>query len=103
MDTFTNNTYDVIVIGAGHNGLTAAALLAKQGRKVLILERRSIIGGLAAGEEFHPGYHSGGLLHDTGQVHGCIIITGKFFLFKLGCQFTRKFLPGLVLCLEGNR
>ncbi|MDH3829788.1 MAG: FAD-dependent oxidoreductase, partial [Desulfobacterales bacterium] len=73
MDTSTSSAYDVIVIGAGHNGLTAAALLAKQGRKVLILERRNIIGGLAAGEEFHPGYHSCGLLHDTGQVRAQVV------------------------------
>ena len=57
--------YDVIVIGAGHNGLTAAALLAKSGRNVLVVERRAIIGGVAAGEEFHPGYRTAGLLHDT--------------------------------------
>jgi phytoene dehydrogenase-like protein len=68
-----SNTYDVVVIGAGHNGLTTAALLAKQGRKVLVLERRSIIGGLAAGEEFHPGYHTGGLLHDSGQVRSQVV------------------------------
>ena len=55
-----NNKYDVIVIGAGHNGLTTAALLAKQGRKVLVLERRQITGGIAAGEEFHPGYRTAG-------------------------------------------
>ena len=65
--------YDVIVIGAGHNGLTAAALLAKRGRKVLVLERRDIIGGLAAGEEFHPGYRSGGLLHDTTGVRAEVV------------------------------
>ena len=73
METSTNNAYDVIVIGAGHNGLTAATLLAKQGRKVLVLERRSIIGGLAAGEEFHPGYYSCGLLHDTAQVRAQVV------------------------------
>ncbi len=73
METSTGNTYDVIVIGAGHNGLTAAAFLARQGRKVLVLERRRIIGGLAAGEEFHPGYHTGGLLHDTGQVRARVV------------------------------
>jgi phytoene dehydrogenase-like protein len=73
MKTSTSNAYDVIVIGAGHNGLTAAALLAKQGRKIMVLERRSIIGGLAAGEEFHPGYHTGGLLHDASQVRARIV------------------------------
>jgi len=65
--------YDVIVIGAGHNGLTAAALLAKRGRKVLVLERRGVVGGLAAGEEFHPGYRSAGLLHDTTGVRAEIV------------------------------
>ncbi len=68
-----SSAYDVIIIGAGHNGLTAAALLAKQGRKVLVLERRNIIGGLAAGEEFHTGYYSSGLLHDTGQVRARVV------------------------------
>ena len=68
-----SNTYDVVVIGAGHNGLTAAALLAKLGRKVLVLERRSTIGGLAAGEEFHPGYHTAGVLHDSGQVRAQVV------------------------------
>ncbi|HKW13782.1 MAG TPA: FAD-dependent oxidoreductase, partial [Candidatus Krumholzibacteria bacterium] len=60
--------YDVIVIGAGHNGLTTAAILAKAGRRVLVLERRDIAGGMCAGEEFHPGYRHTGLLHDTRQV-----------------------------------
>lgn len=60
--------YDVIVIGAGHNGLATAAILARAGRKVLVLERRDVIGGMCAGEEFHPGYHSAGLLHDTQQL-----------------------------------
>ncbi len=73
METSAKNAYDVIVIGAGHNGLTAAAYLAKQGRKVLVLERRSTIGGLAAGEEFHAGYHTAGVLHDSGQVRAQMI------------------------------
>lgn len=50
------STYDVIVIGAGHNGLTCAAYLAKAGLSVKVLERRSIVGGAAVTEEFHPGF-----------------------------------------------
>ncbi len=48
--------YDAIVIGGGHNGLVAAAYLARAGRRVLLLERRSTVGGAAATEEFHPGF-----------------------------------------------
>jgi len=65
--------YDVIIIGAGHNGLTAGAVLAKKGRKVLLLEQCSQVGGLAAREEFHSGYTAPGVLHDTSGVrHGLI-------------------------------
>ena len=49
-------TYDAIVIGGGHNGLTCAAYLAKAGRKTLVLERRHVLGGAAVSEEIHPGF-----------------------------------------------
>jgi phytoene dehydrogenase-like protein len=48
--------YDAVVIGAGHNGLTAAAYLGKAGRKVLVLERRHVVGGAAVTEEVFPGF-----------------------------------------------
>jgi phytoene dehydrogenase-like protein len=48
--------YDAIVIGGGHNGLIHAAYLAKTGRKVLVLERRHIVGGAAVTEEVNPGF-----------------------------------------------
>src|SRR5215212_4150579 len=49
-------TYDAIIIGAGHNGLTTAAYLAKSGYKVLVLERREIVGGCCITEELWPGF-----------------------------------------------
>src|SRR5262250_1934143 len=48
--------YDVAVIGGGHNGLTNAAYLAKAGKKVLVLERRHVLGGAAVTEEIIPGF-----------------------------------------------
>ncbi len=51
-----SNHYDTIILGAGHNGLVAAAYLAKQGRKVLVLERRSIVGGAVVTESFGEGF-----------------------------------------------
>src|SRR6201984_2793928 len=49
-------SYDAIVIGGGHNGLTHAAYLARAGKKVLVLERRHVLGGAAVTEEVFPGF-----------------------------------------------
>jgi phytoene dehydrogenase-like protein len=51
------NHYDSILIGAGHNGLVAAAYLARQGKKVLVLERRNIAGGTVVTESFSEDFH----------------------------------------------
>ena len=55
MHQTANRVYDAIVIGAGHNGLTAAAYLARGGLSTLVLERRDIVGGCCVTEEIAPG------------------------------------------------
>ena len=52
----TDTVYDAIIIGGGHNGLTAANYLALGGLKVCVLEARPVVGGAAVTEEFHPGF-----------------------------------------------
>jgi phytoene dehydrogenase-like protein len=55
MIELSKNAYDVVVVGAGHNGLTAGAYLARAGLSTLILERREIVGGCCVTEEIAPG------------------------------------------------
>ncbi len=52
------NETDVLIIGAGHNGLTCAAYLAMAGLRVKVVERRHVVGGAAVTEEFHPGFRN---------------------------------------------
>ncbi|MFK7830774.1 MAG: phytoene desaturase family protein [Congregibacter sp.] len=54
----SNNGFDAIVIGAGHNGLSCAGYLSGAGLKVLVVERRSVVGGAVLTEEFHPGFRN---------------------------------------------
>src|SRR6266511_5263742 len=56
MISMNNHRYDAIVIGAGHNGLVNAAYLAKAGKRVLVLERRHVVGGATVTEEIYPGF-----------------------------------------------
>src|SRR6266567_4762882 len=52
------NDTDIVIIGAGHNGLTCAAYLAMAGLRVKVVERRKVVGGAAVTEEFHPGFRN---------------------------------------------
>ncbi len=65
--------YDAIVIGGGHNGLTCGAYLSRASKKVLVLERRSLIGGAAVTEEFSPGFRTSTFSYVMSLLHPKVI------------------------------
>jgi len=65
--------YDVIIVGGGHNGLVCACYLARGGQRVLVLERRGVVGGAAVTEEFHPGYRNSVASYTVSLLHPQVI------------------------------
>jgi len=84
------STFDIIVIGGGHNGLTAATLLAKKGKRVLLLEKQGQLGGLA----------TAGILHDTSLVRASIV--KALGLEKHGLELLGSRVPAVLLGKEGQ-
>ncbi|MFB3921376.1 MAG: phytoene desaturase family protein [Terriglobia bacterium] len=63
-----SRTHDIVIVGAGHNGLVTAFYLARAGLKPLVLERRRVVGGAALTDEIHPGFKCPTLAHSAGPV-----------------------------------
>jgi phytoene dehydrogenase-like protein len=80
--------HDIVIIGGGHNGLVAAACLARAGRKVLVLERREMVGGCAVTEEVWPGYHVSTASYLTSLLHERVI--RELELERFGYQVDAK-------------
>lgn len=88
--------WDAIVAGGGHNGLAAAIVLARSGRRTLVIEARDHAGGLCLGETFHPGYRHVGLHHDADTVRPWVVEALQ--LHRFGLAFRERpalFLPAL--------
>ncbi len=97
--------YDAVIIGAGHNGLVTAAYLAKAGKKVLVLERRLTVGGIAVTEEIFPGFKYATCAHLSGQFskqitadlalhrHGLEIIPDSHLVFAPGMNESSLVIP----------
>ena len=85
----------IVIVGGGHNGLTAAALLARAGRRTILCEARSVLGGIAASEEFYPGFWTTGLWHSSGRVRQSIVkeLALAAHGFSLEKQATPVFIP----------
>ncbi len=101
-------TCDVIIVGAGHNGLTCAAYLARAGLKVRVFERRSIVGGACVTEEFYPGFRNSTAAYTVSLLHPQVI--ADLELHKHGLRIVARraqnFLPSLdgtyLLAAEGR-
>src|SRR5690242_11634078 len=92
--------YDVTIIGGGHNGLVAAAYLAKSGLKVLVLERREVVGGDAVTEEIAPGFRVSTLDHAAGPFSAQI--ASDLNLAKFGLQIITPEARVLALSPDGR-
>ncbi|MBN9251841.1 MAG: NAD(P)/FAD-dependent oxidoreductase, partial [Mesorhizobium sp.] len=94
-------SFDCIVVGGGHNGLVAAALLGKSGRKVLVLEAAAEVGGAARTEEFAPGFRTSSLAHVLNRLHPDVV--KELDLERHGLRLKRDaFIPSIALVKVGS-
>jgi phytoene dehydrogenase-like protein len=92
--------HDVVIIGAGHNGLVAACYLAKAGLKTLVLERREVVGGGAITEELHSGFRCSTLDHATGPLSPQVV--SDLNLTRFGLEMITPAARVLALSPEGR-
>ncbi|MGB3487281.1 MAG: NAD(P)/FAD-dependent oxidoreductase [Xanthobacteraceae bacterium] len=91
---------DVVIIGAGHNGLTCAAYLAMAGLRVRVVERRKVVGGAAVTEEFHPGFRNSVAAYTVSLLNPTIIADLK--LHGHGLRIVERRAQNFLPTLDGD-
>src|SRR5277367_5425203 len=94
------NETDVVIIGAGHNGLTCAAYLAMAGLRVKLVERRKVVGGAAVTEEFHPGFRNSVAAYTVSLLNPQIIADLK--LSEHGLRIVERRAQNFLPALDGS-
>src|SRR5262249_11278874 len=93
-------TYDVVIIGGGHNGLTCAAYLGMAGPEVKLLELRSMVGGAAVTEEFCPGFRNSVAAYTVSLLNPKI--TADLRLFEHGLKIVERRAQNFLPTLDGR-
>ena len=95
-----DKSYDVIVVGGGHNGLICATYLAKSGRKVLVVEANQAVGGASATSEFSDQFSVSSCAHWLFQLNPDV--ASDMGLNKQGLEFAARDLNTIALAEDGN-
>lgn len=93
-------SFDTIVVGGGHNGLVAAGILAKEGRKVVLVEAGSDVGGTARTEEFAPGFRTSSIAHILNRLDPRVV--AALDLARHGLTFDKAEVPSVALDAGGH-
>jgi phytoene dehydrogenase-like protein len=95
-----SSTSDILIIGAGHNGLVCAYYLAERGLKVTMLEARSMVGGAAVTEAFHPGFRNSTASYTVSLLNPKIIADMR--LYEHGLKIVLRKVDNFLPTLEGD-
>ena len=95
-----SNPYDAVVIGAGHNGLVCACYLAAKGMRVVVVERRNVVGGAAVTEEFHPGFRNSTAAYTVSLLNPRVIRDLR--LAEHGLRVVERPFANFLPLLDGN-
>ena len=100
MKAVAKDPYDVVIVGAGHNGLVCAAYLAQAGLSVKVVERRAQVGGAAVTEEFHPGFRNSIASYAVGLLNPKVV--ADLDLFGHGLELVQWQMSNFLPLEDGN-